>query len=459
MARWFVCFGGGEGGLQVVRVGSMFLGCQVVVVPGRKIWKVKRYREYETNKVTQVDSGNQNLTENQVQEKFTEMASGLNNLVPVAEGKAGHDSMSSLLANFAKMRAAAGSPAASGSSGPLENQSPARTEAAGTGLMSLSSLLGSAVSVSATSTQQSPQKHETQPKDTENTGAAKGKKRTKTRGKAATAPLQQTSEVKSEVDEKDVKPSTPSKSKSGSKPGRPKRDLGLAAKEYEEEFSAVTLGGATFAAWFGAAFKNTRRSIKRLADELQEEIQGTDDENVFKEMTKHKKVLESIIAACDFVAKNGIDHADLDTLMSNQDHYLKLDPAASVRWPAHLKSKTLEQRLRKEEKPEEFWKCLEGGDTILGVDPDACEAKRVSIIAERIVAITKEEDAQNTLRLWFPESIKLTSFSRAIQDQVSDVVEQLFYEEEDSVTMSVSICLKFIRVVPQALASQRIGSE
>ena len=78
-------------------------------------------------------------------------------------------------------------------------------------------------------------------------------------------------------------------SKSKGKQGRPKRDLDKAASEVVEKFSAVIVGGPTWAVWFGAEFKNNRRSLLRLGDDIQDTVEGTEEEQILQAMAMHKK--------------------------------------------------------------------------------------------------------------------------------------------------------------------------
>lgn len=394
-------------------------------MPGEKIWRVRRTRESAATTRQMIDSGAQNLTDNQVVEKFAEMATNLRNSMPIATGQAGHDSASSLaslLSSFARNvqntpAGSSGTPAAHEPA--VGSPSPSFLGGESSGFGGLSSMLGIAPAA-LPAPQEAPQA------DSSEAAGQPAKKRKKARGTSAThppasSPAQQKTGEAPAVD----KPAP----KSGGKQGRPKRDLGKAVSEVVEEFQKVQVCGPTFAIWCGLEFKSNRRSIKRLADDIQTRIQDTQDEAELRSMTVHKKRLDSILAVCDFLAKNGSDHCELDEIIGTQNHYLALAPAASVTWPHHLEVKRLDNRLRKCDKPSDFWKACASAEQLLGVE--GATKKQMSAIAERIISITKEEDTLDKLRLYFPVDIDLGSYDEAIAEQIEDIVCLINYEDTE----------------------------
>ena len=77
-------------------------GRKVVIVPGPKIWKARTIHSQKLRVAQTLDTGNQNFSANQVEEKASEMIGMMQKFMPQSTGMAGHDSLSSLLLGVSK---------------------------------------------------------------------------------------------------------------------------------------------------------------------------------------------------------------------------------------------------------------------------------------------------------------------------------------------------------------------
>jgi hypothetical protein len=88
------------------------LGRKLVVVPGKRIWKVRRAVEQQVILKQVIDTGNQSVTPGQVNDKAAELTAMLQNFMPMATGAAGHDSLSSILHGMSAAASSSSVPAA-----------------------------------------------------------------------------------------------------------------------------------------------------------------------------------------------------------------------------------------------------------------------------------------------------------------------------------------------------------
>ena len=127
-------------------------------------------------------------------------------------------------------------------------------------------------------------------------------------------------------------------------------------------------------------------------------------------MSKQKKRLDSVFATIDFVHKHGVDHEGLCGVMDTQDHFLTMDPAAEVQWPEYLRLHRNLHTIRKCSSPEDFWNNL--ADLSRSLPQGQASTKHMSLIAEKFISISKEDDMLSVLRAFVTKTF-ISSFTRA----------------------------------------------
>jgi hypothetical protein len=202
------------------------------------------------------------------------------------------------------------------------------------------------------------------------------------------------------------------------KAGRPKRDLSLTAEQTISDFCAVVQGTSEFQLWFGEEYKTNRRSLARLMEDMGSKINATQDRNEFDVLTKLKNKLQAIVTVADFLRRRGIDDLGLASTMDAQIHFLSMAPQAEIAWPDYLLSNKLSQQIRACENPDQFWKAIVS--QFAGVAPGDLVKKQATVIAERIIGITKGDDMLQNLKAFFPKGLN-PQVDKSLSEQICDV--------------------------------------
>jgi len=105
--------------------------------------------------------------------------------------------------------------------------------------------------------------------------------------------------------------------------------------------------------------------------------------------------------------------------MDSRDTFLSIDPVATVVWPEFLIQSRISQKVRKCDCPKSFWPAL--GSAFAAVPHDKLAPKQSSVIAERIVSITKMEGIEAQLSMFFPPALDVSVLDATLREQVHDV--------------------------------------
>ena len=412
-------------------------GRKVVVVPGRKIWKVRRSHTQKVKVSQTMDTGGQNFTDHQVDEKATELVDMMRKFMPQAHGALGHDMLSASLASllFSSDAAMSATPATVSSASIASPRgsvaASARDEEKPTSLFSLgfgfdaSGQAGHPLSTAAGkpttrarafqvpagatganasasgAAQQSPEKSQGP-----TPGSDQKKRRT---GEAVPKAV-----LAQEAVLKGIK-------------GRPQKDPITTTDSTCKEFAETQPSFPTFASWFGTSFKANRRVVKRVCESLAERINKTDEKAEWESYSCQKKRLDAIIAVVDFASKNGVDHEGLFDVMESQDHFLALPPKAVVQWPTHLEQHRAQHRVRKSKTGADFIFGVKDLASKLPVDEQV--PRQTSLTAEKVIGLIKDDDVVTALRNFFPASVTTSGLHADVAKQLDDVKLVAWYDD------------------------------
>jgi len=160
-------------------------------------------------------------------------------------------------------------------------------------------------------------------------------------------------------------------------------------------------------------------------DSIGAKVNSTENMEEFRELTKIRKNLQAIVVVVDFCKKHGYEHADLPSVLSQQDHFLSVDPKAGVVWPPFLIAAGTSHKIRACTTPADFWSAVRSSFSSC-TPMEMCD-KQASIIAERIVGISKADDLQNRLRDFFHLDVDLKGVSVDLHEQIEDVHVMAWY--------------------------------
>lgn len=403
-------------------------GRHIVIVPGKKIWKVKRSRTQRMRLRQVVDSGTQNFTPHQVEEKANDLMQLMDKFMPRAEGAGGHDRFSSMLF---------GSGASSSSSSALTSP-PRPTSAAASACAGLDE--GVSFGFGGFGVMRLPV---SAAPSTALTGggsagdnAQEGKSIKATRAKVEVAvPKVKTGSGATGAGAGGGCGGSGGGGGSAKKSvqGRPQKDLNIAVDATCKEFALTDEGVQTFDAWFGSSWKANRRTIKRNIESLTTRVNQTDQADEYALMATQKKRLDSMMAVLDFVHKHGVDHQGLSDTMDSQDHFLAMEPAATLEWTPYLLGFRLTHRVRKCSSPHDFWNSLK--EATAKLDAKVMVEKQSMLIAEKVISIVRGEDMKATLAKFFDNSIDFGVFSEKIKGQLHDVRVIVLNEECTSLAL------------------------
>lgn len=377
-------------------------GNKVVVVPGRKIWRVRRKTEQNMIVKQKIDNGSADLTANQIDEYAHEMRALFDRFMPVCmSGEKGHDSLSSLL------RSTKASP--SSSSFPSQASSaivPSSSSAAASGsddsfgvVERLPVSFGfSSLNIASVVPPAPPamQASDADAGESFPVGTGGARKRLRFGGvprKPAPPPP-----------EPGVGACTDAREQPGSgqkKPGRPKRDLNIAVDEICKEWEAIEEGSAQYTAWYGDEFKSNRRTLMRLCGDVTKQVSSTSDLAEYAVLVAQKKRLEAMLIVLDFCNKSGVTNAGLADLVKEQKHFLSLEPAAVLRFPKYIETNAFLLTVRASRGAASFWEGVKEAENVFV--GEVAMKKQSSVIAERIIAITKSSEISNLMTSFFPQ--------------------------------------------------------
>jgi len=405
-------------------------GRDVVIVPGRRIWKVRRKQEFQNIVKQLIDDGRANIMDNQIERRAEEMEKVLSRFVPHdAVGATGHDSFSSLSLSLSSLlRASTHGSSSSSSSGPPPAQvaphdptlSEGGTPSFGFGIFAS----GGAVGLQQPSLGAPGLQKQSPPQGASNAVAAApaapaqpaglaGRKKTRGCTKATSATLAPAAKAPPVSSPAESSPALAGR-------GRPKRDLKIAADEVCDEFASLVEGHPQFSNWFGNEHKTNRRSIKKLVDDLKKHIDSTKDLEEYSILSKQRKRAEVVLAILDFCNRNGVAHVGLVDLIDTQRHFLRMDPPATLVFPQYVTSSYYLLQVRACTEAADFWaRICEAG---LHFPLEAVSKRQSVAIGERVVALTKAADMQVQLDRFFPEKCDDLKLSKGdVRKQVMEV--------------------------------------
>jgi hypothetical protein len=126
-----------------------------------------------------------------------------------------------------------------------------------------------------------------------------------------------------------------------------------------------------------------------------------------------------ILELTDFINKSGVSHSGLLEVVDAMKHYMQKDPVVTLELPSYISSNYFLMQVRGVSDANGFWDCIrKAKDHFQG---ECLAKKQASVIAERIVGITKTMEVQKHLQEFFPRECAALQLEGGIQKQVFHV--------------------------------------